>query len=92
MAYNIAIQEEAVVEIREAFDWYEEKRDGLGYEFLEELEVCYEKITFHPERYLFFNSFYRRIKLNRFPYLIIYEVTGDDIIINSIFHIKRNRI
>lgn len=32
MDYHIVVQIEAILEIREAFEWYEEKKDGLGYD------------------------------------------------------------
>jgi len=89
MAYNISFQIEAIVEIREAFEWYEDQKDGLGYELLGEIETCYENLTANPLRYSFINQNYRRIKTNRFPYIVVYEVEGDDIIINSVRHIKR---
>lgn len=90
MAFNISLQIEAIEEIREAFDWYEEQKDGLGYELLEEIEICYENLLVNPHRYSFINSNYRRIRTNRFPYLLVYEIEGDDIVINSVRHIKRN--
>ncbi len=89
MAYNISLQVEAISEIREAFDWYEEQKDGLGYELLEEIEACYEKLLINPHRYSFINPNYRRIRTGRFPYILVYEIEGDDIIINSVRHIKR---
>jgi toxin ParE1/3/4 len=89
MAYNLSLQTEAILEIQEAFEWYEEQKEGLGYELLEEIEACYNNLKTHPERYSYINGFYRRIKTNRFPYILIYEIWGDDIIVNSVRHIKR---
>ncbi len=91
MTYNLVIQAEAVSDLQDAFEWYEDQKIDLGYEFLEEVENCYIQITSHPERYSYFNSFYRRIKTRRFPYLIIFEVVGNDIIVNSVLHVKRDR-
>ena len=34
MNYKIVLQAEAVLEIQEAFEWYEEQKTGLGYELL----------------------------------------------------------
>jgi len=90
MAYNLSLQTEAIHEIRNAFDWYEEQKEGLGYEFLEEIEVCYNNLRTYPERYSYINqSSYRRIKTTRFPYILIYEIWGDDVVVNSVRHIKR---
>jgi toxin ParE1/3/4 len=89
MAYTLFIQKEAILEIREAYDWYEEQKEGLGYELIAEIETCYKIIADHPERYSFINHLYRRIKANRFPYIVVYEIEGDNIFVNSVCHIKR---
>jgi toxin ParE1/3/4 len=89
MAYNLSLEAEAILEIREAFKWYEEQKEGLGYELLEEIDICCKNLRAHPERYSYINQFYRRIKTDRFPYILIYEFEGDDIIVNSVRHIKR---
>jgi toxin ParE1/3/4 len=89
MAYNLSLQTEAIFEIKKAFMWYEEQKEGLGYEFLEEIEICYNNLRTYPERYSYVNQFYRRIKTNRFPYILIFEIWGDDIVVNSVRHIKQ---
>jgi toxin ParE1/3/4 len=48
MGYNLLIQTEALLEIREAFEWYEEQKTGLGYELIEEIEICYKRVVFIP--------------------------------------------
>jgi toxin ParE1/3/4 len=83
------IQTEAILEIRDAFDWYEQQKEGLGYELIEEIEACYKAIIENPGHYSFINHLFRRIKTNRFPYIIVYEFEGDTIIVNSVRHIKR---
>ncbi|MBO9204383.1 type II toxin-antitoxin system RelE/ParE family toxin [Niastella sp. MAH-29] len=35
------------------------------------------------------NTQFRRIRINRFPYLVVYEVEGNSVIINSVRHVKR---
>jgi toxin ParE1/3/4 len=89
MSYAITVQAEAVWEMQEAFDWYEQQREGLGYALIEEIETCYQKLSEHPENYTFINERFRRIKTNRFPYLLIYEIEGSCVIINSTHHTKR---
>jgi len=91
MSYNLVIQTEAIREIQEGFEWYEKQRKGLGYLLIEEIEICYSKLSEHPQHYSYINKQYRRIKVNRFPYLIIYEIEGDVIIINSVLHAKRKQ-
>lgn len=89
MSYSLQVQSEAVFDIKEAFEWYEEQRQGLGEELLEEIESCFDKLVNHPFHYTAINPRFRRIKVNRFPYLVVYEVEQSIIIINSVEHTSR---
>ena len=89
MSYAIRLQVEAIADIQSAFEWYEQQKAGLGNEFLSELEVCYNKLIEHPQHYTFINEYYRRIKINRFPYMIVYELEGNEVIINAVHHTSR---
>ncbi|WP_082915168.1 type II toxin-antitoxin system RelE/ParE family toxin [Arachidicoccus ginsenosidimutans] len=88
--YQVVLQSEAISDMQDAYDWYEEQRTGLGNEFVEEVEISLEKISEHPEYYSYVNDIYRRIKTNRFPYLIIYEIENNTVFVNSIMHGMRN--
>lgn len=90
MSYTLILEEEAVFDIQQAFEWYEEQKSGLGYFFLEELDNCYQKISSYPFHYTSINHWLRRIKVHKFPYLIIYEIEGNNVIINTIRHTGRN--
>jgi hypothetical protein len=46
MSYNLSIRLEAIVDIKSAYDWYEDKRIGLGEEFILEIEECYNPIYY----------------------------------------------
>lgn len=89
MSYNLVVQAEAILDTKETFEWYEKQRAGLGYELIEEIETCYEKLSEHPKHYTCINERYRRIKANRFPYLVVFEIEGNDVIINSVRHAKQ---
>jgi len=89
MSYNILLQDEVLKEIQNAFDWYEEQKDNLGEELLNEIDICYQKLTEHPERYSFINFRYRRIKTDRFPYIFVFELNTDTINIVHFRHIKQ---
>ena len=91
MSYEIILQSEAVWDLREAFEWYEKQGEGLGFEFIEEVESGYLNISKNPLHYPPVNHQFRRIRINRFPYLVVYEIEGDKIFINSVRHVKRNQ-
>jgi hypothetical protein len=39
MSYDLVIQTEAISDIKEAFEWYEGKKEGLGYLLIKEIEI-----------------------------------------------------
>lgn len=92
MSYNLLIQTEAWLEIQNAYDWYEEQKENLGDEFLAELETCYESLIENPERFPYINHLYRRIKTDRFPYILMYEIENSNVIITRVRHIKQKPI
>ncbi|GEO11729.1 type II toxin-antitoxin system RelE/ParE family toxin [Segetibacter aerophilus] len=89
MSYNIIVQTEAILDIQAAFEWYEEAKDGLGFDLINEIETCYHKISIHPQHYGFTTRNYRSIRTRRFPYQIIFEIIDDKIFVYGFFHCKR---
>ena len=64
MTYKIVLQEEAVLEIQAAFEWYENQKSGLGYELLATIELCFNQLSSNPNHYTYINEIYRRVKTN----------------------------
>ncbi len=48
MKRKIIIRPEAAREVQDAFDWYEERDEGLGAEFLRAVEACLSAIRRNP--------------------------------------------
>lgn len=89
MDYSLEIQSEAVIEMQEAFDWYEMQKEGLGFEFIEELEDGFQNICKNPQYYTSINKSFRRFNVKRFPYLIVYEIIKDIVIVIAVTHGSR---
>jgi plasmid stabilization system protein ParE len=87
MSYELVLQSEAIIEIQKAFEWYEHRTTGLGYEFIGELEDGFERLSKHPHHYSAINRKYRKLRIKRFPYLIVFEIEEDKVVINSVKHI-----
>ncbi len=84
---------EAVAEVREAAAWYEDQRRGLGLEFLTALDEAVALLRGFPQlghRVMLdgSSSEFRSLRLNRFPYCIIY-VPGDPLYVIAVAHMKR---
>lgn len=89
--YQLEISSAARNDMADAFLWYEKQQKGLGGEFLQETFQTFEAINQSP--YIFavhFSGKFRFGKTGRFPYLIVYEIIENRIIINAVFHTSRN--
>jgi len=75
---------------KEAYDWYEEQKRGLGEEFLKELDSNYNKLQSHPEYFRKIKNNFRQTSLKRFPYVVIFEIMKNEVVVFAVFHTKRN--
>jgi hypothetical protein len=90
MANILEVKDEANLEIIEAYLYYEEKRIGLGEEFLEHLDTYFDRITENPKHFPKKRKPYREAFIKRFPFLIIYEVIKGKVIVYSVFNTWQN--
>ena len=89
MIYRLIVKDEAIQDMTEGFAWYEDKRVGLGVEFLNEVDEYFNKIAQNPEQYQSHQS--QRIAIMfRFPYKIVFEIEKEIIVIYSVYHDKRD--
>jgi plasmid stabilization system protein ParE len=80
----------ALVELRDAADYYEAQVSGLGADFISEVESCIGRIVRYPEAWSLINENFRHCHLRRFPHAVIYTVEKDSsILIVSVFHQSR---
>ncbi len=91
MSYSLRLAIEAQYEEVGAYNYYEEIRTGLGDDLLSELEKCYIKIAEHPFYYSYLenSTILRHTRVDRFPYIVIYLVSGQHIIILSVRNTSR---
>lgn len=90
MNRSLFLRPEAKLDIREAFDWYEGERPGLGRDFLVETRKALRRVYAHPLRYPKIRGETRRSLLNRFPLSILYVVEEDRVVVIACFHGKRD--
>jgi hypothetical protein len=90
MAYKLEIQPLATMEVIDAYDWYELQREGLGAEFLDELETFYSSVLRNPTSYGFYDKAVRQGKMNRFPYVVVFEIFDESVVVYSVFMSKQD--
>ena len=90
--YEIKLLAKAREEFSTEFEWYEEQKDGLGGEFIKEIEQSLNLIRKNPNHYPSKINLFNEFVVKKYPYIIIYKIisSSSEIIITSIFHSKRN--
>ena len=93
MATNkLIILEPAVLELEDACLYYNEKVSGLGLEFEEEVGALLELIKNNPLLFPIKFAHIHEAVMKRFPFVINYEMSGKQIIVSAIFHVKQNPV
>ena len=92
MAYQLIILKAAADDTTEAYNYYENIQPGLGDRFLAELLVRFNEISRHPQYYGFIDEqkIIRDVKLKSFPYLVVYEIESEAVVIYSVHCAYRN--
>jgi len=88
--FRLIIRPEAEDDLKEAFSWYEDKRKGLGYDFLLHVDAGIRFIVRNPEIH---PATYQKTRIHlikRFPYKIIYLIEHQRLIILAVLHGKRS--
>jgi plasmid stabilization system protein ParE len=90
MKYRVLIRPEAEIDLKYAFSWYEDKRPGLGHDFLLQIEAGLRYIERNPESNPPEYKGARKYLVKKFPYKIIYLAEEAGIVILAVIHGKRN--
>jgi plasmid stabilization system protein ParE len=80
---------DAAEEARDAVDYYESARTGLGDDFRAELSAALARIQQDPQRHAVESGAIRSCPLHRFPYSIYYEELADRIWVATVSHQRR---
>ena len=88
--YEIVLR--ARYEMLEAWEWYEDKQEGLGDRFIKQANLKIKQVIQSPERYPEKRRSFRETKIDAFPYLLIYKISNRKKVITiiSVFHTSRN--
>lgn len=90
MTYKLTLKPRAENDLADSIEWYESRQKGLGAKFINHIESYLEKISQNPLNYQIRNYPFREAYVQRFPYVIIYELLESEIVVYSIFKTNRN--
>jgi toxin ParE1/3/4 len=90
MKYRVIVRPEAEDDLKEAYSWYEDKRTGLGYDFLLQVHAGLNFVARNPNIHPIEYKGTRKHLVKRFPYKIIYLVQNEQIIVLAVIHGRRS--
>jgi plasmid stabilization system protein ParE len=90
LKWPVIIRPGAEADLREARDWYEIRRPGLGDDLLNEIKLAVDRLAENPGcRPVYYNDF-RRLMIHRFPFKLFYRLETGRVIVFRILHSKRD--
>lgn len=92
MAYKVIVRDVAKEDTQAAYDHYEDEKKGLGEEFLEELLKKFDDLASKPHNYGYIDdqTIIRDVKIDRFPYVIVFEIIEDSVVVYSVHNTYRH--
>lgn len=89
MPRKLSVLPEADGDLVEAFEWYEGREPGLGFDFLDEIGHRFESICDNPEQFEVAYKSYRRALVRRLPYVIYFRDEGELVAVHAVMHSAR---
>ena len=92
---RLELHPEAQAELRSAALWYDERRPGLGDEFISEVSAFLDRVGDAPESYPAWpgtratGPSTRKGTIPRFPYVIAFERHEHHVLVLAVAHTKR---
>lgn len=90
MQRELVVRPEASADVLEASRWYDERVDGLGMRFLDQLDAAMTSIRESPSKYPVYRNEIRRMRVNKFPYAVFFAITESRVIVLGVFHLYRD--
>jgi toxin ParE1/3/4 len=87
---RLVFRPEAEAEIFAAAEWYEKRKLGLAAELLRALDAVIAAVERNPHQFPQVHGEKRRALLRRFPYGVIFSVSGEEIIVLACTHARQN--
>lgn len=84
MKYVLRFRPEVVGDIEQAAKWYDDRRLGLGGEFLEECRAALDRIQDRPTQGSIGADGVRSVRLHRFPYVVYFRVERTSVVVFAI--------
>ncbi len=86
---DIEFHPDVAKEIKSSYQWYQNQSDGLGLDYLSELESSFQTIRELPNTWPKFQKGFRRFLLRKFPFSVIYQSNENTVFVVAVMHNSR---
>jgi plasmid stabilization system protein ParE len=83
------IHPSALMELEQSARFYEQQATGLGHDFQKEVAACLDRIRRFPKAARLVSEAVRSVRVQRFPFNLIYRLDGDRILVLAAMHYRR---
>ena len=90
MTPRLLLRAEAKADAQEAFDWYEGRSTGLGFEFLRALRVELASVERAPLQFNIEHADIRRVRLRKFPWSVYYVILPEVVTVIAVLRDGRD--
>lgn len=90
MTYKLILKSRAHLDLAEAIEYYHSIRKDLGNKFLKCVHKFFDRITKNSLHYSLKSNNFREAYIQKFPYVIIYDVIDNEIVVFSVFNPHQN--
>jgi len=89
--YQLQVLRKAREDMQKSADWYDEQQAGVGDRFLLEVISTFRLIETNPLHYQErFSKKFRFAKVHDFPFVVVFKIKKELVVVNSVFHTSRN--
>ena len=92
MSRELVLHPLARFDLLDAVAWYEEQRQGLGWEMFEHVDAAMRRALRDPESFAVVEETARRVLVRRFPYAVFFQVEGDRLVVLAVSHVRRDPV
>jgi toxin ParE1/3/4 len=76
-------------DVIDAAAWYDARHPMIGSAFVDEVSRAVDQLTQHPERRSVVDFGVRYWPVNRFPFVVIYDLHGHELLVLGVMHTAR---
>lgn len=90
MTLAVVFRHAARRDLDETALWYEERRPGLGVQFMSEINHAVYLAAENPEHFPVMHRDVRCVRVRRFPYSVFFRAESRHIVVLAVFHARRD--